>query len=94
MTGFEIVLQLSQPDVVVQRVIAHPPELLRHVRAAGGGHDRESHFVHRINAGLRDGGSVQHGPDDRKGTETDTDDPIKVRSHQSGLLRMLDAQSN
>lgn len=91
---WEIVLQLPQSDVVIQRVIAYPSELLRHIRTASGGYDSESHFIRRIDTGLRDGGSIQHGSDDRQGAEIDTNDQTKIRSHQSGLLRMLDAQSN
>lgn len=90
----EIVLQLSQPDVAIQRDIAYSSELFRHVCAADSGHDRESHFVRRINAGSRNGSFAQYGSNDREGTEVDTNNQIKVRSHQSGLLRMLDAQSN
>jgi len=86
--------KLSQPDVAIQRDIAYSSELLRHVCAANSGHDRESHSVCCINAGPRNGSFAQYGSNDREGTEVDTNNQIKVRSHQSGLLRMLDAQSN
>lgn len=54
----EIVLQLSQPDIVIQCNIAHPSKLLRYICAAGSGHDRESNFVRSINSRPRDGGSA------------------------------------